>query len=223
MVLITGTNDRTIADLRCALLRVGLISEKTTLNTLCTHLADRPHTFAVLHIIEKRRPSLAPAVLLARHRFGNVVHGALLTDGCAPDAVGKDNCDFLLPLSIAPKKLCETVVHTAISSVRRNPSEIMVGALKYRLFQKDFGILLKRFSFSDSYTALLCALMEAAPYGLSSHELMRLAFLPLGHCARTNVSHAIETINRHYFAAGFSQNGNPLIDYDHEKGYFLRV
>ena len=221
MILITGTNDRKIAALRRDLLHVGLISEKTTLGALATRLSDRPQPFAVLHIVEKRRPALENVVLFAKHMQAKTVHGVLLADE-STELGNADSFDFVLPLSVKPKKLAEMLVHSAISVAHVNPSEQMAGALRYRLFEKEFLILMKHFSFSDTYTALLCALMESYPQGLTNQELMRLAFLPLGRRARTNVSHAVDAINRRFFEEGLAKNGMPLICYDCAKGYFLR-
>lgn len=222
MVLITGTNDQLIAALRRDLLHIGLISEKTTLSALCTRLRESPHVFAVLHIVEKHRPSLVPVTELARVQYGKVVHGVLTVANCPSDAVCSDDFDFVLPLTSRAKILCEQLVLAAISRAGFDPSDTIVGPLRYRLFQKEFLIVLKHFAFSDSYTALLCALMEAYPQGLSRDELMRIAFQSLGRRSRSNVSHAVDAINRRFFEAGLAGNGMPLICFDYEKGYFLR-
>ena len=222
MILVTGTNQHQITALRRQLLHGGIISEKSTFNTLISHLSSYPHTFAVLHIVEKRRPFLHNLILLAKHLYPNVLHGVLLMEGCEIDAVSENVFDFVLPISVKPKKLCEVIVHSAIAYRGINPSELMAGSLRYRLFEKDFSLVLKRFSFSDAYTAVLLALMEVYPQGLSSQSLMHFAFLPLGHRSRTNVSHAIDAINRRFSQAGVTRDTNPLICYDREKGYFLR-
>ena len=222
MILVTGTNDRLITDVRRRLLRVGLISEKTTLSALYTHLRENPKVFAVLHIIEKRRPALLSVTELVSKQCAPVVQGVLLTDECPPDAVLPDKFDFVLPLSSKDKILCERIVFYAIFRIGIDPSEQIVGSIRYRLMEKEFLILLKRFSFTETHTAMLVALMEAYPDGLSRDELLKVAFLPYGRRSRSNVSHAVEAFNRRFFEAGLTGRCAPLICFTREKGYFLR-
>ena len=222
MILITGTNDQKIDDLRRELLLAGMISEKTTLSDLATALAQTPCVYAVLHIVDENRPALENTVFFAKHAYPKIAHVVLFSDECATDAYEGSCFDFVFPLSVRVKTLCAQITGFCIASMGINLSLRMVGALRYRLFEKDFMMLLKHFSFSDSYTALLLALMEAYPHAIESKRLMHLAFLPLGHTSRTNVSHAVKSINDRFFAAGLMTNREPLIYYDHEKGYFLR-
>ena len=222
MILVTGTNDRQIAEVRRALLHVGLISERVTLSSLCLRLSERSDVYTVLHILEKRRPALEGVTFLAKRLFPRTLHGVLLLEECDAAFLRRDAFSFVLPFGVKPKRLAEAIVLSCISKAQTNPSEVMAGALCYRLFEKEFSMVLKHFSFSDTHTALLLALMEAYPHGLSQNALMRIAFLPLGLRSRSNVSHAVLSINRRFFEAGLARNGAPLICFDRAKGYFLR-
>ena len=222
MIFVTGTNDRKIAELRRELLHVGLISQKTTLSALASHLSENPHVLAVLHIVEKRRPALENVALLVKHLYPHVMQGVLSANDGAVNFLCAEKFDFVLPRSVKSKKLCEQIVFSAISQLKIDPSEKSAGALRFRLFEKEFSMALKHLSFSETYTAVLVSLMEAYPHALKASELMHLAFLPLGHSSRTNVSHAIEAINRRFSEAGLLRNGRPLIAYEYGKGYFLR-
>ena len=141
MILVTGQTDSLIAEVRRKLLHVGFISEKATLSNLFARLQKEPKVFAVLHIIDKRRPALLNVIELIGKQCAPVVHGILKTENCPDDAVSPDDFDFVLPFSAKDKALCERIVFSAIFRIGMNPAEQIAGSLRYRLLEKDFLIL----------------------------------------------------------------------------------
>ena len=204
--------------MRKKLLPEGILSDEISYRDLLPMTEMKKEIHAILYVAERPSATLLSAFECMKKRFPQIAQGLVLSEADTLSFPDASRFAFVLHDGVRAKVLAEKIVIAIIEHAGINPTDRIAGALRYRYPPCRFSIIMQKFSFSVTHTALLLRLMEVFPGGADRDDLMYYAFLPLGRKSPSNVSHAVSSINEKIVGSGH----RPLIEISDTNRYFLR-
>ena len=138
MILIVNTDRQKAILLKKNLLKIGILAELSTLKNIPTLVDARQGLTAVVYVgVSPTAPQRAVMTFL-HNRYPLLPQGFLTIENEIIDATVRESFDFVLPITAKPAMIAQTIAVTNIRIARRDPTDRVVGALRFRLADGAF-------------------------------------------------------------------------------------